>query len=79
MIVQDFFFGKCRGGICRVSKWIVNNVISLQLWCCLVFIFEDNNIFGNEVGRVFWNIWVFKDLWSMDIIRTIQFFNYDVF
>ena len=30
MIVKDFLFGKCRWGICWVSKWTVDNLFFYQ-------------------------------------------------
>jgi hypothetical protein len=71
MIVQDFLFRKCRRGICRVAKWIVNTLFLYQAVYVMWFthktnhvsglVGRDNNIFVMEEKQVFSNIWVFTD------------------
>ena len=84
MIVQDFLFRKCRRGICRVDKWIVNTLFLYQAVFVMWFTHKnnidrglvggDNNIFVMKERQVFSNIWVFKDWCRASAHRPTEFF-----
>jgi hypothetical protein len=84
MIVHDFFFRKCRRGICMVAKWIVNILFLYQAVYVMWFtqknnivrglVGGDNNIFVMEERQVFSNIWGFKDWCRASAHRPIEVF-----
>jgi hypothetical protein len=78
----NFLFRKCRRGICRVAKWIVNTYFLYQAVYVMWFTHKNNvrglvggnnNIFVMKERQVLSNIWVFIDVERV-LIDPLSFF-----